>query len=458
MRAGAAHAALAGARRAAFMIAALLAQGEALAHAEAMLLVHHRQREVGKIYRVFDQRVGADGKQQFARAQALCHHLLERFLQAAGEPRHLEAERRQPAGKLPVVLFGKDFSRRHQRRLRAMFGGAQHRQRGHDGLAAAHVALQQALHRVRAGEIVLDLMPRPLLGAGQAKRQLCQQGGGQRAAGRQRRRVLRPARGVGFAQRDLLRQQFVELHALPGRMRAIFEGGERRFRGRVMQRAQAVGKRRQPVALAQGLGQRVVEILVLERAIDQFAQRRLGQAGGGRIDRRHRVRQRRAGVDGLDPRMDQIDLAEAGAGLAKDAQVRAHRHQLDRVRVEVEKAQGRLAAGIAHAHQQLASRPRLDRAIDDLGFELHRHAVAHVADRGDAGLVFVTQRQVGEQRRLGMDAQPREARRQRVAGGSARFRLSQEPGRRRPRPAHRAATPGRRPRRAPDRAARNNAT
>ena len=49
---------------------------------------------------------------------------------------------------LDVMLPGEDFGRRHQCRLPAGLDGDQGRQGRHHGLAAAHVALQQAVHRV----------------------------------------------------------------------------------------------------------------------------------------------------------------------------------------------------------------------------------------------------------------------------------------------------------------------
>ena len=71
--------------------------------------------------------------------------------QAAGEPRDLARRSgSSQARELAVVLLGEDFGRRHDRDLIAVLDRLQRGERGDDGLAAADVALQQALHRVGA--------------------------------------------------------------------------------------------------------------------------------------------------------------------------------------------------------------------------------------------------------------------------------------------------------------------
>ena len=51
------------------------------------------------------------------------------------------------------MLLGENFGGRHERRLVAVFDRLQRRQRRDHGLAAADVALQQALHRVGLGQV-----------------------------------------------------------------------------------------------------------------------------------------------------------------------------------------------------------------------------------------------------------------------------------------------------------------
>ena len=61
------------------------------------------------------------------------------------------------------VLLGEHLGRRHQRTLVPALHGREHRADGHHRLAGTHVALQQPVHRMRAGEIALDLADRPPL-------------------------------------------------------------------------------------------------------------------------------------------------------------------------------------------------------------------------------------------------------------------------------------------------------
>ena len=62
-----------------------------------------------------------------------------------------------------VMLAGEDFGRRHQRRLAAAFDCGQHRQQGHDRLAAADIALQQPHHAPRLRHFRGDLGNREAL-------------------------------------------------------------------------------------------------------------------------------------------------------------------------------------------------------------------------------------------------------------------------------------------------------
>ena len=130
-------------------VAALVAQGEALADAEAVLLVDDHQAQLRELHRVLDQRVGADHQLRLARFDQRGGGQLVLFLQAAGQPGDLDAERLHPRGDLAEVLVGQDFGRRHQRGLVAAVDRLRRGQRRDHGLAAADVALQQALHRVR---------------------------------------------------------------------------------------------------------------------------------------------------------------------------------------------------------------------------------------------------------------------------------------------------------------------
>jgi hypothetical protein len=67
------------------------------------------------------------------------------------------------------MLLGENFGRRHEGRLITGLDGLTNGQRGDDRLAAADVALQQALHRERLLEVGGDLGSDALLRAVSAK-------------------------------------------------------------------------------------------------------------------------------------------------------------------------------------------------------------------------------------------------------------------------------------------------
>ena len=67
------------------------------------------------------------------------------------------AEVAQQRGDRSVVLLREHLGGRQQRRLPAGVDGPQHRAQGHDRLAGSDLALEQPVHRVRLGQVVLDL-------------------------------------------------------------------------------------------------------------------------------------------------------------------------------------------------------------------------------------------------------------------------------------------------------------
>ena len=156
----------------------------------------------------------------------LRQHLVARLaLPAAGQPGDGDAERRQPADQLLQVLLGEDLGRRHQRALPAGVDRARRGERRDDRLAGADVALQQAVHRHGAAEVGVDLggdAPLRRASAGTAARRAARRAAPPRRGG-ERRRALALALALGEQLRELLREQLLELEALPGRMRAVLE-------------------------------------------------------------------------------------------------------------------------------------------------------------------------------------------------------------------------------------------
>ncbi len=121
-----------------------------LVHAEAMLLVDHGKHEVAERHLFLEQRMRADHDVNRSVFQPGQRRAALAALLAAGQDRHPQScalgQRRDRGEMLP----GKDFGRRHQRRLSAGLDRARHGKQRHHGLAGADVALQQPAACARA--------------------------------------------------------------------------------------------------------------------------------------------------------------------------------------------------------------------------------------------------------------------------------------------------------------------
>ena len=157
----------------------LLPQGQALRHAKAVLLVDDCQAQARELHLRLDDGVRADDQRRRAALDGGQHGRALFFLLAAGEPGHLLPARgqqgREPLGQLGKVLLGQDLGGRHEGGLVTAVDRAAGGERGDDGLAAADIALQQALHRMRALQIATDLGQGALLCGRQGERQRCAQ-------------------------------------------------------------------------------------------------------------------------------------------------------------------------------------------------------------------------------------------------------------------------------------------
>ena len=170
------------------------------------------------------------------------------------------------------MLFGEDLGRRHEGHLVTVLDGLQRGERGDDGFAAAHVAEQQALHRVRLRQVARDLLPYFLLCASEFERQLPEQCLGQCALRRQGGRKVFVALAVMHAHRELLCQQLVELDAPPGGVAARLQRGRGDVRWRVVQQAQTFAKVGEAQSFQQRCGQGIGERERIQRVGDELAQ------------------------------------------------------------------------------------------------------------------------------------------------------------------------------------------
>ena len=121
---------------------------------------------------------------------------------------------------------------------------------------------------MRASEIRLDLTPDTLLRPRQPERQRGEQAP-RKSVGVQPRGAMALPRHPRLPQRDLLCNQFVELEALPGRIRALGQRPRVRVWWRLMQPPQRRWKRRPLVP--QHCAQHIGLIDRRQRALDPLA-------------------------------------------------------------------------------------------------------------------------------------------------------------------------------------------
>ncbi|MDR8835128.1 hypothetical protein FEQ02_06218 [Burkholderia pseudomultivorans] len=271
---------------------------------------------------------------------------------------------------------------------------------------------------MREREVVRDLVDDARLRAGQLERQRRIEARGQRVgiargAARHRGRRARAALLVRALQRQLLREQFLELDARPGRMRAVHQRGFVRIDARMVQDPHGVRERRHVERLQvraldlgrQQLGQR----RAFERVLDRLAQVGLRHAGRTRVDGREHLRQRRVGFDHAHRRMHHLHPEEAAAHVAAHAQPLADGHLLDLRTVEIQEAQHELLAVVVlDLHDELAARPVGDFVVEHDAFGLRDAAGQQFADRRERGFVLIAHRQMQHEIDRAREAELRE--------------------------------------------------
>ncbi len=107
--------------------------------------------------------MGADDDLRLAGGDAGERRLALAALDGRGEELDAVGAALQEAAQREEVLLGQDLGGRHQGRLPAVLDHDHHREEGHEGLARAHVALDEAVHGVGRAQVVRDLPDDPPL-------------------------------------------------------------------------------------------------------------------------------------------------------------------------------------------------------------------------------------------------------------------------------------------------------
>ena len=212
-----------------------------------MLLVHDGQRKTPNPQTLFQQCVRADEQISRTGRNGRKYPTPRLCFQPGMQHRNPQARLAAPVGQGAPMLLGQHFGGSHEQTLSTGPCDQQSRSERHCGLAAAHVALKQPLHRRRAGQVRKQNSHGAFLRRRGRK--------GQRAAHRRQHRfaidVTTPARGVAGAspfqgQPDLHHEQVLEGQAhlrrgLPGQELCQFLAAKRGLG--LMDLAQRLGDR-----------------------------------------------------------------------------------------------------------------------------------------------------------------------------------------------------------------------
>ncbi len=255
-------------------------QGPALLDAEAVLLVHHGHGQRGELDVLLDQRVGADDELRLAvRDRVTCGGVLL-GRKRAGEQDRCDAERRDEPVDRDKVLLSEGFRRNHERALMAVLDGAKKRVEGDDRLPRADVALEEPLHRCRAGEVAVELADRRALLRRQLERQRLDvardqlAGLAQRGRGRRVVRLPPPARQPVEQDEELLERE------------PLVRGGDVVAVARAVVGEQRVAPQRQPLLGAHLGRERIGEpARERQRQLGQLAELRRRDRLAGAVDR-----------------------------------------------------------------------------------------------------------------------------------------------------------------------------
>ena len=217
-----------------------------------MLLVDDEQREGGEADVLLQECVRTDGDARLPARQAR-ERLTPLLRGQRGRHQLHGGERTHQARRGLRVLHGQRLGRRDQHALQTRLGGAHEAVEGDDGLARAHVALQQPPHRRGQAQIGLQLVEGFQLVACQLERQPVEKGAADVAGSGQSRgaHALLLLRLVQ-QQPDLHHQQLLEHEALSG----LPGLGER---ARQVDGQDRIGPGRQSVARQEAGRQRVRE-------------------------------------------------------------------------------------------------------------------------------------------------------------------------------------------------------
>ena len=136
-----------------------------------MLLVNDGKSQVVELHRVLNQGMGADEDLQLATQQCLMDDGALLLARRAGQQRHLHADGIGHRFDGFQMLPCKNLGGCHDTRLIAVVQRYQCCHKGDNRLAAAHIALQEAVHLLAAAHVLPHLADNAFLGPGERELQ-----------------------------------------------------------------------------------------------------------------------------------------------------------------------------------------------------------------------------------------------------------------------------------------------
>src|ERR1700723_558806 len=396
-------------RRCAFFHQAL-----ALQHAEAVLFVDDHEAETLEFNSVFDQRVRASDELGFAGADAFERGQFFAALHAAYEHFDAVARRREDAARGEKMLHGKNFGRRHDGHLAAIFDGDHRGLESNDSFAAANITFKKPIHRRGAFEIAGDFGEHAFLSAGWLERKnTLDRSADFIVAHAQRDSDLRalflPARGDA----ELEEKEFLENHAHVRRAAKTIEKLQVFVGGREMNVHQRFAARGKRVTLADFLRQCFGDLIrgVAQDSVDEAPQHARIDTSDGFINRDYaadlsgivvRVVVGRRIRENFVFRIDHL-AARGAKGIYFHSAVENETHS--RFEASFEKgaekeSHAENATRIAHFHQEHAiaiAREFTSSGGGALGLDGKKLAGHYFGDGREADAIFVAEGKVAEQ-------------------------------------------------------------
>ena len=302
-------------------VASLVAQRQALMDAKAVLLVNDRQPEIREDHAFLHQGMGANDN--FGAVGNLGKCLAARLAgDLAGQPDHPQSKRAEPMREVAQMLLGQQFGWRHHCGLHAGIGSGECRNRRNHGLARADIALDQAQHRLAAGNVVIDFREYTQLRLRQLEWKRFQECLAPLLVEADRRRRNRAQTAPQTAHADLVREQFVEREATLRRMRSREQRRHVSVIRRCMHQTQGSTKTGQLGVAPDRLGHHIEHAVFRQGGNGKLCkarQRRLPKSLAGRIYRRQRALEWRVGLHTLVTRMHHLHAVRGLAHFAIDA-------------------------------------------------------------------------------------------------------------------------------------------